>query len=825
MATLTRKLGYNSSLAQSYAAYTPMSGVTVTNLSISLTNNSQTAYATWTHVANAASYEVLWYYLVSTTSGSKWVAAANAYTNVGYANSATYSVPSGSLAVDVYVRPVSKTYTYQWQTYTESVWYDGSSSTGNFLDLQKHVDYIYTTHSETRAYFTAAAAHVQGGKPTEAAATPTAPDAPVLSLGTGNSVNVELSSTPGTYLKVWVGLYVDGAWGNHSGGKSYGPYGSGEVDVANVFTAADGHSYKVDARQQNTQLGSYSDFSSFSNELEMPPLTPANLAVTMLSGTAFQASWEKVGYTGDSYELRWAADPTGMTLDNPPSGVEVADVTGGATVYSGTLSPGTWYFCIRASGEGHSAWTDVKAVTLGLAPSAPTLGRLPSYIVQGQPIAVGWTYNNADGSAQAGYQVQRKVGSGDWSDVVSQTSGTASTASVPTTGVTAGSTVKVRVRTKGATGDWSDWTESGGILVEAPVTATIQVTQTTIPVKVSMSASSDVRSWHLVIASNGEASITEPDGSLGILPAGSVAFEGLLNYGDEDFDPRSVAAELDFADATFALGVSYTATLTVMTEHGLTDTDTDTFTPSWSTSAPVPNAVIPDPAGDHVAHIFPECRDWSSPQTSGGTTTYPLRTDVTLSVYRIDSDGHLLLVADGVSNTGSAEVIDPHPSFGTCYYRIAAKATDGSLGFVDVPCRCSCRSVVIQFETGLRGYSEEFFDGNGIIELPYDIRISEGYSGDAALVEFIGNADPTLYTGTQLGRTAQAQSTVITTDNADVISRVRMLAGNMSRAYYRDPSGLGFWAWVVPSLEWDGPVAVSASFAVTRIMGDYSGVV
>ena len=134
-------------------------------------------------------------------------------------------------------------------------------------------------------------------------------------------------------------------------------------------------------------------------------------------------------------------------------------------------------------------------------------------------------------------------------------------------------------------------------------------------------------------------------------------------------------------------------------------------------------------------------------------------------------------------------------------------------------CRVECDSVVLQFETRVATYSEAF-DDSGIMTFPYNLKISESYSPDADLVGFIGNPDPTLYTGTQLGRSANFSTAVLSSDDPRTIEKVRMFARAMTRAYYRDPSGLGFWAWVVPKLDHDGGRMATASFEVTRIMGE-----
>ena len=810
------KEGYNASIAQSYKGYTA-AGKAVTNLAIVL--SSGMAIASWTNPANTAKVKTQWYYLVNTTSGTRWVAATRDYQDVGTSQTDSYNVPADALAVDVYVVPTASTWTYSWQTHVKK-----TEKHGN----KKRNYYVYTTHSEARYYYSSLVANVSGGVATDAADTPQAPSAPVLSLGSDGKVTVELDSTTGTSLKVFCGVYMDGAWGNHLGGKTYGPYESGAVDVVGMFDAVRGHAYRVDARQQNTVLGAYSGYSSFSEILEMPPSTPANLSVTSLSANAFMASWDKVDYTGDGFELRWAADPADMTLDEPPEGVESVSVSGGATTYTSTLAAGTWYFCVRAtSGEGDSAFTTPARITLGLVPAPPTLGKLPAYVPQGGEVQLSWTYNNTDGSSQMGYEVERRVGDGAWSQVASGSTGL-STLVVSLSGIAADSSVKLRVRTQGATGDWSGWSESPSVSIDAPLMVTLTVDDPpTIPLGMTISASADVRMWTLLVTSDESADITLPDGIMGVLPAGSVAFEGTFGAGEEGFDPRAMEVELDFADSSFVRNVGYTARLTAISEHGLTDDDEATFAPQWDAGAPIPQAFVPDPGDDYIAHIFPECRNFDAEPTGvddDGNDVYPLVEGVELSVYRIDYDGQALPVAEGIANTGRVEVIDPHPSFGDCTYRIAARAADGSMGFVDETCHVDCQSVVLQFETGLRSYAEgDDWDGSGLIELPFDISIDEKYSPDTELVEFIGNDDPTLYAGSQLGRTASVSTRILVTEDADAIERVRNLAGLREKCYYRDPTGLGFWAWVVPTLKWSGPDIVSASFAVSRVMGDYGG--
>ena len=179
-------------------------------------------------------------------------------------------------------------------------------------------------------------------------------------------------------------------------------------------------------------------------------------------------------------------------------------------------------------------------------------------------------------------------------------------------------------------------------------------------------------------------------------------------------------------------------------------------------------------------------------------------------------------------NDGAVEVIDPHPNFGECWYRIAATTASGSMGFYDESVEVDHDAVVLQFDDGLRSYNDAArasgeFDPAGIVEIPYNLSVSEKHEPDAELAEFVGNADPTLYTGTQLGRSASVGGVVLVSDDAGVVRRLRWLQGSLAAAYYRDPTGLGFWAWVTATISFDGADPVSISLDVRRVEGDYTG--
>ena len=100
------------------------------------------------------------------------------------------------------------------------------------------------------------------------------------------------------------------------------------------------------------------------------------------------------------------------------------------------ISSGTSYTVNNSTnGDGYSAATYL--LSEALTPSAPTLASPPnaSYVDLSTPPTFGWTYNNTDGSTEAGYQLRIKV-----SGASSYSYFNASTAALQSTAVTNAST-------------------------------------------------------------------------------------------------------------------------------------------------------------------------------------------------------------------------------------------------------------------------------------------------------------------------------------------------------------------------------------------------
>ena len=108
---------------------------------------------------------------------------------------------------------------------------------------------------------------------------------------------------------------------------------------------------------------------------------------------------------------------------------------------------------------------------------------------------------------------------------------------------------------------------------------------------------------------------------------------------------------------------------------------------------------------------------------------------------------------------------------------------------------------------------------NYTLKLPYNISVSNGYSPDISLVEYIGRKHPVSYYGTQLGET-MSWKTVIPKSDHDTLNLIRELAIYMGDVYVREPSGTGYWANIsVDFSQSYDDLTIPLSFSITRVEG------
>ena len=287
-----------------------------------------------------------------------------------------------------------------------------------------------------------------------------------------------------------------------------------------------------------------------------------------------------------------------------------------------------------------------------------------------------------------------------------------------------------------------------------------------------------------------------------------------ITYPYYDEDTGILHIKITPNNVTLKNNINYTIYCMATMNSGLTCEESKIVYTNFKGTRYLPSADIGINQNDLTAYIRPY---------SNG------KTDVLLSVYRINYDGTFTEIAKDILNVGYAYVVDPHPSLDYARYRIVAKSiTTGEITYNDTtPYYVGIKSIVIQWDEEWKN----FYGGNGsgeflnqpwngsILKLPYNIEISSTFDPDVSLVEYIGRKHPVSYYGTQLGEQATWNVVIPRTDK-ETLYAIRRLAIWMGDVYVREPSGVGYWAQI--SVQYSrnyNDLTIPISFTINRVEG------
>lgn len=203
-------------------------------------------------------------------------------------------------------------------------------------------------------------------------------------------------------------------------------------------------------------------------------------------------------------------------------------------------------------------------------------------------------------------------------------------------------------------------------------------------------------------------------------------------------------------------------------------------------------------------------------------------TDVKLAVYRRDYDGGFTEIASGLAGENNTTVTDPHPALDYARYRIVATENDtGHVSYADMPAvPVDGNAAVIQWDEEWTNFDALRDDepihpavSGSMIQLPYNIDVSDSSSPETTLVEYIGRSHPVSYYGTQLG-SSSSWNMVIPKDDVDTLYALRRLSRWLGDVYVREPSGSGYWAQVTVSFnQKHNDLTIPISLSIKRVEG------
>ena len=729
--------------------------------------------STTTTVSNLDHYKIVWKYQ---TGDGVWFEGSESTTTY---TTATWNYPSNATVVKVTVTPVSKT-----------------DSNGK----------SYWTGTEVSTEFTASS-----GKPEQCSA-------PSVTIEKYKLTAMLENITDGKADKIE--FYVVQGDEKYTSGISTvkTQRASFQCDIAA------GYKYRVKCRAINSISSSqetYGEWSTYSSEVATIPASVTNLKISIESETSVKLSWTGCD-NAKGYTVEYTTNKLYFDSSSEVSSLSVENTTAYVT---GLASGDEWFFRVKATNnEGDSGWSNIVSAIIGTEPDAPTTWSSTTTSKVGDTVHLYWVHNTEDGSKQTGAEIEL-VANGTTKTITVTTTTEEDEEEktyfykLDTSTYSEGAEIKWRIRTKGITNEYSEWSIQRVITLYAPPTLVVTAAEeiSILPYKVTLTAgpsTQTVLSYHIAITSVYDHESTDVMGNTVIVSAGEEIYSKLFTVST---NPLTVS--ISAGDIILQNNQLYKLTATVAMNSGLTTEESIIFDVSWSDDESYsPDAAIAIDKHSYCAYISPFCIDEANYITD----------DITLSVYRRETDGTLKEIATGLPNDGVITVTDPHPSLDYARYRIVAVVKNtGVVYFVDLPGEPIREpAIIIQWNEKWTQYNYE--EGTereippwtgSLVRLPYNINVSESRNKDISFVEYIGRRHPVSYYGTQQGETA-SWSTDIPKYDKETIYALRRLSAWDGDVYVREPSGTGYWASVNVSFSIDHmEVSIPVSLEITRVEG------
>lgn len=807
-------------------------------------NSDTTIYATWswTH-KHTKEYSVEWQY---TTGNGVWFTGT---TGTETRKMSTYSFPSNALKARIKVKPISTTYKKKVTTKTKT----GKKST-------KSVE----THYWKADKKTSKSFNVSKYK------FPAQPSAPTVKLDTFASLTMEVEVSDDNTKKIEFDIWQFDATTIKMDGdtetisfKPYGAYkkqyvtvGSKKICNTNVIIKT-GASYRVRCRGINSN-GLDGDWSNWSELIEAPPEQVTNVKCEANSTDSVKLSWSPAP-NGSTYYVEYTSqkDYFRSTPDQVSSKDNIDDIY---TYINGLDRSKRWYFRVKAvnkSGIKSELWSSIVSTVIGTKPNSPSTWSSALKVMTGEEVILYWIHNTEDGSSQTYAEIEIQNGEDTKTITVKNDRSDddkdkTSSYKLDTSEYPTGAELTWRVRTRGVTDEYGEWSIQRTIHIYSQPSMTLSVTipnsdditeLSSLPFYIlcqNQSAGQKPIGYYITISPLSSYVTLANTGEEKIVNVGEIIYSKYVDDLQDIENPDDYRLLISAGDIALEDDVTYKITANMSLDSGLQHSESIEIPVSIEDSGLIVDAEISIDTDAMAAFITPYCLvatdeeaqeveqedDGDEPEAPSESD---LETDVLLAVYRREFDGTFKMISSGISNQLSMTVTDPHPSLDYARYRIVAtKVNTGRVSYYDVPgVPVGSTSIFIQWDEKWTSFNRNDGDGTdepvvsgSIIELPYNVDVSESYDQDVALVEYIGRRSPVSYYGTQISE-GGSWTVDIPKEDKDTIYALRRLGTYQGDVYVREPSGLGYWAQVTVSFsQKHKEVSIPVTLNVTRVEGD-----
>lgn len=541
-------------------------------------NTDNTLFAAWDwSKSNTESYATEWTY---DTGDGIWFVGSNTNITVDADNAwtsrqSTYNIPSNAKRVRLRVKPISakKTVNNKETSYWTANWS------------------AYKTYTDSTPLAT--------------------PSTPTVSLDkyklTAKLENIEVSAD-----SIEFQVYKND-------GSS--PFATGKANI--TATKSVSYSCNVDAggeykvRCRAKKGSSVSDWSNFSSGVQTMPAASSGITVIKAnSETSVYLEWAAAA-TAKTYNIEYATKKEyfdGSDSTSTKTGIEFTHYE-----ITGLESGQEYFFRVRAVNEGgESPWSDIKSITIGKAPSAPTTWSSTTTCVVGETLTLYWVHNSIDGSSQTYADLEIYIDGVKETHTIKNTEveedkDKTSKYVIDTSIYTEGTKIQWRVRTSGITKVYGDWSVQRTVDVYAPPTLALSITDadgngletvTCFPLYIRGIPGPKTQtpiSYQLSVTANEAYESTDNVGVRRIVSAGDQVYTSFFDTNG------SLLVELSAGNIDLENGISYTVTAVVSMDSGLTAEASVSFIVSWTDVSYEPNAEIAYNDETYTTYIRPYC--------------------------------------------------------------------------------------------------------------------------------------------------------------------------------------------------------------------------
>ena len=622
-------------------------------------------------------------------------------------------------------------------------------------------------------------------------------------------------------------------------------------------TVAAGSEYKVRHRtvryNDKSKTTEVSEWGPYSSNAKTKPYAPYDLWIRS-EGVSESGKYEvylqwPVSKTAEYYKIQYTTDI--RYFDDSSM---VTETQTDWAVDHWTLTDfeqgDEYFFRIKAVNEvGESDWSStIVSLRVGEPPNPPTTWSSTTKAVIGRdPVIFYWIHNPKDGSTERWAEVEVRKNDGERITVQIPKSqdpedkNKTSSCRYVIDSLAPGNpedfvdkeareddVIKWRVRTKGASETWGEWSVQRTVDVYSPPTLELRVTNskgedidtvTSFPLYISATAEPATQkplSYHLTIANDNLHTTVDELGNEKTVTPGEIIYSQYFDIND------SLDIQLFPGDINLDNNVSYTVRCAVAMDSGLTANSVCGFDVAWQEEYYSPNAEIGLNDDNISVYICPYCED-----DDGNLVENTL-----LSIYRREFDGTFVKIMTDIPNNRYTYVTDPHPSLDYARYRIVATSTKtGAVSYYDMPgYPVNEKAIILQWDedwTNFETTTEDILSNQpwsgSLLKLPYNIDVSNSYSPDVTAIKYIGRRHPVSYYGTHVGETA-TWNVEIEANDEETLYALRRLSIWMGDVYVREPSGTGYWANVNVSFSQKHcGLTIPVTLNITRVEGEDEG--